>query len=180
MSVTVDVRELVRAPGSARRDELDEPIPGLATELARVPEDRSVHADLLFEGVVEGILVSGSIRGIMSFSCARCLNLTDSAFDLPVQELFVPGAGEADDEYPLPEEGVLDLEPMIRDAVVLAMPFAPLCRPGCRGLCARCGGDLNLGECTCPPEADARWGALQEIDWGGDPSELSRDRREEH
>jgi uncharacterized protein len=44
------------------------------------------------------------------------------------------------------------------------MPFAPLCRPDCLGLCSRCGGDLNLGECTCRPEADPRWAPLSGLE----------------
>jgi len=107
-------------------------------------------ADLLFESVVEGLLVSGNVQGLMVLSCARCLRPFESPFDLSVQELFAPGARPEDDEYPV-EEGAVDLEPMIRDSVVLAMPFSPLCTPGCLGLCARCGGDRNTGECTCPP-----------------------------
>ena len=72
------------------------------------------------------------------------------------------------EEYVLPAEGIIDLEPMIRDAVVLAMPFSPLCRPDCLGLCARCGGDRNLGECSCPPEVDERLAALAMIEFPDD------------
>jgi uncharacterized protein len=79
-----------------------------------------------------------------------------------VQELYAPEASPEDDEYPL-LEGAVDLEPMIRDAILLAMPFAPLCRPDCRGLCERCGGDRNLGECHSPPEVDVRWAPLLEL-----------------
>jgi uncharacterized protein len=175
MTVEVDVRDLVREPGASRLLEMDSPIEGLATELARV--DREVHAELLFESVVEGILVSGSVRGTMRLSCARCLKRVESPFDLHVQELFASEADE--DEYPL-EEGFVDLEPMIRDAVVLAMPFAPLCRPECLGLCSRCGGDLNLGECACPAETDERWAPLIGLEWGSDSRELQPNRREEN
>jgi uncharacterized protein len=164
MTVPVDVRDLVRQPGSSRTVRVQEPVEGLATELARVPEDREVHAELLFESVVEGILVSGKVRGTMVVSCARCLKPVETVFDLHVQELFAPGAREEDDQYSL-GEGSLDLEPMIRDAVVLAMPFAPLCRPECMGLCARCGGDINEGECSCPPQQDERWAPLRGIEW---------------
>jgi uncharacterized protein len=79
-----------------------------------------------------------------------------------VQELFAGPVAAGDEDYRI-DEGVLDLEPLIRDAVVTSLPFAPLCRPDCRGLCTRCGGDLNLGECSCPPETDARWEALSQI-----------------
>ena len=160
MPIEIDVRDLVARPGSSRSIPLAEQVPGLATELARVPEDRVLAAELLLESVVEGVLVSGPVEGVMVLRCARCLKAFDSDFRLDIQELFAPG--ETDDEYPL-TDGFVDVEPMIRDAVMLAMPFAPLCRPECLGLCERCGGDRNLGECACPPEADARWSALLEF-----------------
>ena len=163
MTVVIDVRDLMGQPGSSRSVRVDEAIPGLATQLASVPEDRAVGADLLLESVVDGVLVTGPVAGVMRLSCARCLKTFDQAFDLEVQELFTPEARPEDDEYPLGAEGSIDLEPMIREAVVLAMPFAPLCRPGCRGLCSRCGGDRNLGECSCPPEVDPRWAPLLDL-----------------
>ena len=162
MSAVIDVRDLIGQPGSSRQVHVSEPIPDLATRLAVVPEDRPVGAELLMESVVEGILVSGPLRGLMSLTCARCLKGFEAEFDLDVQELYVPAASPEDDEYPL-VEGAVDLEPMIRDAVLLAMPFAPLHSPDCLGLCERCGGDRNLDECRCDPEVDARWAPLLEL-----------------
>jgi uncharacterized protein len=161
VTVEIDVRDLMAQPGSSRTIRLEEPIDGLQTELAKVSADRPIEAELLMESVVEGILASGPVEGVMSYSCARCLKPFEGGFRVEVQELFA-GAPEGDDEYRI-EEGQVDLEPLIRDAVVTSMPFAPLCRPDCLGLCARCGGDMNLGECSCPPETDARWEALAEI-----------------
>jgi uncharacterized protein len=163
MTVVVDVRDLVGRPGSSRSVRIEEAIEGLATQLASVPEDRSVGADLLLESVVDGVLVTGPVSGTMRLSCARCLKSFDQGFSLDVQELFAAGASPEGDEYPIGVEGSLDLEPMIRDAIVLAMPFAPLCRPDCQGLCPRCGGDRNLGECACPPEVDERWAPLLDL-----------------
>jgi uncharacterized protein len=157
------VRDLVAQPGSSRFVRVDEVVPGMATQLAAVPDDRPIDADLLLEGVVDGVLVTGPVSGVMRLSCARCLKAFDRPFTLEVQEMFASGAERPDDQYPLGAEGSLDLEPMIRDAVILAMPFAPLCRPDCRGLCARCGGDRNLGECTCPPKVDPRWAPLIDL-----------------
>ena len=143
---------------------MDESVEGFELELSRVPVEHPIEANLLLESVVEGILVTGPLHGTIRFSCARCLKTFEQPFALEVSELFAPHAAEDDDEYPLGPEGAIDIEPMVRDAVLLSMPFSPLCKPECAGLCPRCGGDRNLGECTCSPEAaDPRWAALDRL-----------------
>jgi DUF177 domain-containing protein len=159
MTMQVDVRDLLGQPGASRKVAVHEPVEGLAAGLVRVPDERSVDAELLLESLVEGILATGRVSGVEVVSCARCLEPTEAAFDVEVQELFATGATPEDDEYPI-RAGEIDLEPMIRDAVLLAAPFAPLCSPECRGLCERCGGDRNAEECSCPEEVDPRWEAL--------------------
>jgi uncharacterized protein len=162
--IEIDVRDLIGHPGTSRVVHVDEAVEGLELELSRVPADQPIEADLLLESVVEGILVTGPLQGSMRFSCARCLKTFDQPFSLEVNELFAAQVEAGDDEYPLDPEGAIDIEPMVRDAVLLSMPFSPLCRPDCAGLCARCGGDRNLGECTCSPETvDPRWAALSEL-----------------
>jgi uncharacterized protein len=163
VTVEVDIRDLVARPGASRTIHVEERLEGLRTELAGVAADRPVEADLLMESVLEGILASGPVEGVVAYSCARCLKPFEGGFRVEVQELFVGGEA-GDDEYRI-EEGHVDLEPLIRDAVVTSLPFAPLCRPDCLGLCSRCGGDLNLDECSCPPETDARWEALAHIEF---------------
>lgn len=157
----VDVRDLLEEPGASRRVSREEAFQDMATEMARAEDP--VRIDIVLESVVAGIAVSGPLSGLMAFRCARCLNDFSTEFRLEVQELFAPGATPEDDEYPI-AEGHIDLEPMVRDTVVLAMPFSPLCREDCLGLCERCGGDRNLGECSCGPEADPRWAALERLD----------------
>jgi uncharacterized protein len=162
----VDIRDLLARPGASREVHLTQRIEGLSTELAEVPDP--VRVDVVLESVVEGILVSGPVRGEMSFRCARCLQPFSRGFTVQVTELFAAGEPNVDgptseEAYPL-GEGSIDLEPMIRDAVMLSMPFSPLCREGCLGLCERCGGVRNLGECTCPPQVDPRWAALEHLD----------------
>jgi len=156
----IDVRDLLESPGSAKTVEVDEAVPGLHTELAEVPEGTHIAGVLTLESVVEGIYVTGSVAGRMTFRCARCLKGFERDFDVEMHELFVRDPGP-DDDYVLRPERSLDPEPMVRDAVVLAMPFSPLCRPDCLGLCERCGGDRNLGECTCTEPVDPRWAALE-------------------
>ncbi len=159
----IDVRDLLERPGAARRVHLDEPVPGLRTELADVDEGEPLEGDLTLESVVEGIVVRGSVGGRMTLRCARCLMEFERDFDVEMNELYVREPDPDEDEYPLADDLTLDPEPMVRDAVVLQMPFSPLCRPDCLGLCERCGGDRNLGECTCHPEVDPRWSALRAL-----------------
>ena len=162
--IEIDVRDLVGHPGTSRTVHVGEPVEGLELALSAVPGDAPIEADLLLESVVEGILVSGPLHGSMAQSCARCLKPFEQPFELQVNELFAAEVLSEGDEYPLGPEGAIDIEPMVRDAVLLSMPFSPLCRPDCKGLCDRCGGDRNAGECTCGPElADERWTVLNEI-----------------
>jgi DUF177 domain-containing protein len=107
--------------------------------------------------------VSGPLSATVTYRCARCLRSFTENLLLEVTELFARDALDDDDEYPL-VDGTIDLEPMVRDAVLLSMPFSPLCRRDCLGLCERCGGDRNLGECECPPQTDPRWAELESLD----------------
>lgn len=156
----IDVRDLLEHPGSSKTVRVDEPVPGLSTELVEVSKEEPLEGDLTLESVVEGIYVTGSVAGRMSFRCARCLKAFERDFEIPLREMVVRDPGP-DDDYALEPDLHLDPEPMVRDAVVLAMPFSPLCRPDCLGLCERCGGDRNLGECSCAPQIDPRWAALE-------------------
>lgn len=162
MTTLVDVRDLIHQPGTSRNVEIAESVEGLRTELAFVQEGRPVSARLLMESVVEGVLVSGALSGVMVVRCARCLISSERRFQVEARELFAPDGSPTDDEYPV-TDGFVDLEAMIRDTVILAMPMAPLCRPDCLGLCPRCGGDRNLGECGCEPEIDPRWAGLSTL-----------------
>jgi len=155
----IDVRDLLESPGSSRTVHMEEAVPGLRTELADVPEDTPIAADLTLESVVEGIFVRGSLEGRFAMRCARCLKTFDRTFDVEMTELVAREPGP-DDDYALEPDLTLDPEPIVRDAVVLEMPFSPLCRPDCLGLCEICGGDRNLGECPGHEVTDLRWDAL--------------------
>jgi uncharacterized protein len=157
---SIDVQDLLQNPGSARTVRVHEAVPDLRTELAGVPEDEPIEGALTLESVVEGIYVTGSVAGRVSYRCARGLKDFDGGFDVQMNELFVREP-TPDDDYALEPDLTLDPEPMVRDAVVLEMPFSPLCKPDCLGLCERCGGDRNLGECSCTEPIDPRWSALE-------------------
>jgi DUF177 domain-containing protein len=158
----IDVRDLLEHPGASRTVHVEEPVGGLRTALADVPDDAPIAGDLVLESVIEGIYVTGSVEGRFAMCCARCLKPFDRDFDVEMTELYAREPGPEDD-YALTPELTLDPEPMVRDAVVLEMPFSPLCRPDCLGLCEICGGDRNLGECPGHVRKDARWAALDSL-----------------
>jgi uncharacterized protein len=80
-----------------------------------------------------------------------------------VSELFVRSPDDDADAYPLGPDGELDPDQMVRDAVGVEMPFSPLCRPDCKGLCEVCGGDRNLGECPGHEDVDPRFAVLADL-----------------
>jgi uncharacterized protein len=157
---TIDVRDLIGHPGASRVQRLHGTLAGLGTELARVPDDAPIVGDLLLESVVEGLLVTGTISGTWHLRCARCLREVEASFEVSVSEMFATQPDEDAEQYPIAGEGSIDPDQMVRDAVGVELPFSPLCRPDCRGLCPVCGGDLNLGECPGHEQADPRFAAL--------------------
>ena len=160
---TIDVRDLVGAPGSSREQQLRGTVEGLGSELARVAEDSPIDAELLLESVVEGIFVSGTLTGTLRLRCARCLVDFERPFAVEVRELFSAAPDDDGDEYPFGPDAGLDPEQMVRDAVGVGLPFSPLCRPDCLGLCEVCGGDRNLGECPGHEQVDPRFAVLSEL-----------------
>ena len=147
----------------------------LGVGLVSIPEGVDIEVDVRLEAVMEGVLVSGTARAPFTGECARCLDPLDSRVEADFQELFV--YPDEDSEFSEPaeeddEEGVnrlegdlLDTEPMVRDAVVLALPQLALCRENCPGLCQECGAkiaeagpDHQHGE-----PVDPRWSALVDL-----------------
>ncbi|HEY0187191.1 MAG TPA: DUF177 domain-containing protein [Cellulomonas sp.] len=167
----LDTLELGRRPGSMRRVLRTVASPGdLGTQLIGIPVGADVELDLRLESVVEGVLVTGAVRARAVGECGRCLDEIVDDLDVTVQELFVhPGRAESvaddgDDEESQPElDGdLVDVEPAVRDALVTALPFQPLCRADCPGLCSVCGAHLAefAGTVHSHETLDPRWAAL--------------------
>lgn len=173
--LVLDTRELGRRPGSQREEILSVPAPaGLGIEVLRVPEGAPVGIDLRLEAVMEGVLVTGAVTAELEGECVRCLEPIEDDVHARFQELYVYPEEHAkavesddhdlDDETNRLEDDLLDLEPLLRDAVVLALPFQPLCQEDCEGLCAECGVRL-LEEPGHNHEApvDPRWAGLADL-----------------
>jgi uncharacterized protein len=169
-ALAVDVRELLQQPGAHKQVVLRAVLPDLATPVAYLPPEEPVSVDAELENVVEGLLVTGKVRATVRLRCVRCLREFDHRLEVDVTELFSGSGsrsaslerGEEDEGYVLPPGDRLPLDTMVRDALVLAFPSFPLCRPDCAGLCPECGADRNTSDCGhgASGATDPRWAAL--------------------
>ena len=157
---SANVRDLVNRPGEMREQHLDLPAPEQYGEgLVAVRPGSEISVDLRLESVHEGILVTAEVDATAEGECGRCLIDIALPVEVEFQELFAYHSGEAF-EYEVQDDHV-DLEPLIRDAVVLALPFQPVCRPDCPGLDPETGLRLaDHPELVTPEQTDPRWAAL--------------------
>jgi len=172
----IDVSRLHRQPGSMLEISREIPAPAhLSVAMARVGEGSPIDLDLTLESVVEGIWVSGTADVEVSAECSRCLDPTEWSETVNLEQMYRYPATDArgalietdedsDDETPEVIDDVIDIEGPLRDAVVLALPIAPLCSPDCQGICATCGERLSPEEGPHDhPVTDPRWSALQDL-----------------
>ncbi|MBD0744435.1 hypothetical protein BG418_01740 [Streptomyces sp. CBMA152] len=172
-----DTHELGRRPGALQRISrtVEAPKDLGIQDVVGVPEGAPVEIELRLESVMEGVLVTGTARASAEGECVRCLEPLELALDADFQELFsypdaddrgrskqAEPADDAEDEDIIPlEDGLFDLEPVLRDAVVLALPMQPVCRETCLGLCSTCGFRLEDDPDHHHDAVDIRWAALQ-------------------
>ncbi|WP_199739311.1 YceD family protein [Streptomyces klenkii] len=171
-----DTRELGRRPGALKRHSRSVPAPDhLGIEVISVAEGATVELDLRLESVMEGVLVTGTARAPLTGECVRCLEPLERELEVDFQEMYsYPDAddrsrpadtgddAEEDEEDTLfLEADLLDLEPVLRDAVVLALPLQPVCQEDCPGLCSECGARLADDPDHHHETVDIRWAALQ-------------------
>ena len=179
----LDTHELGRRPGSTRTVRLTVPAPAeLGSAVIGIPEGADLELDLRLEAVMEGVLVSGAVRGRAVGECVRCLDEVTEPVDVALAELFVyperaavaAQDGDEDDEDLRELDGdFLDLEPALRDAVVPMLPFQPVCRPDCPGLCSLCGARLADEPGHTHETLDPRWAALGGLSGSDDETKES-------
>ncbi|CAN7497773.1 YceD family protein [Knoellia sp. LjRoot47] len=183
--LVLDTKEVGRRPGSMAELSREVEAPAeFGTEVLRVAEGEPLDLDVRLESVVEGVLVTGSVQGTATGACVRCLDPISHDVDARFQELFAyadrnahhqeVGDEDAAGEY-LIEDGLIDLEPVLRDAVVPALPFQPVCRPDCPGLCSECGIHLAEDPGHAHDVIDPRWAALTDL--GSEPSAKQTEKR---
>jgi uncharacterized protein len=147
----------------------------LGNAMAGVPEGSPMHMELRLESVHEGVLVTGSAEVTIAAECSRCLDPMEWEEEVEFSELFAYPATDArghiiedlddDSELPQLQDDLLDLDPVLRDAIVLSLPLAPVCDDSCSGLCPTCGERLSDGHTHAG--SDPRWAALSHLLEGG-------------
>jgi uncharacterized protein len=162
-ALTIGVKDLVHQPGEMRELTLNIPAPEKYGEaVAWVPAGTPLTLDLRLEGLHEGILASGELHVVAQAECVRCLDACEVPVQVDFQELFAYSPSEAD-SYLVTDDS-LDLEGIVRDAVVLDLPFQPVCSPECYGL-DPATGEKRTG--PAPelerPEIDPRWQELGKL-----------------
>jgi len=143
----------------------------LGTDVIGIPEGADLDLFLRLESVMEGVLVSGSVEAEARGECVRCLDEVVRDVTVDLTELFsyperaqaASQAGDEDEESHELEGDLLDLEGVIRDSVVPALPFQPLCQPDCPGLCPECGARLADDPNHRHEIIDPRWSALEGV-----------------
>lgn len=173
-----DTRELGRRPGALKRLSRTVEAPeNLGIEVIGVPSGADVEIELRLEAVMEGVLVTGTVRAPLKGECVRCLEPLEQRCEAEFQEMFsYPDADvrsrpadtgddvedEDAEETHFLEGDLFDLEPVLRDAVVLSLPMRPVCQEDCPGLCAECGARLAEDPDHQHEDAvDIRWAALE-------------------
>ncbi|GIG86508.1 YceD family protein [Plantactinospora endophytica] len=168
--LVLDTRELPRRPGVLRTVSRTVAAPAdLGVELIGVPEGADLSLDLRLESVSEGVLVSGTVTGPIEGECGRCLRPITDSLTVTIQELYAYEHSTTDETTDEDEVGrlqgdLIDLEPALRDAVVLALPTNPVCREDCPGLCPECGvhwDELPAGHSH--QQVDPRWAGLSQL-----------------
>ena len=162
-SWVLPVRSLVNKPGHMEQLDFDVSLAETwGTEMVTIPASDDVSVEIRLESVHEGILVTGEAFGVAKTECSRCLEPLDHGFRVAFQELFAY-SGQSEDELTVIDNSV-DINQVVRDAVVISFPFQPVCNENCLGLCANCGANLNdHPDHAHEEEIDPRWAELKKL-----------------
>ncbi len=165
--LTLDTRELGRRPGSMRLVQRTVAAPvRTGLDLIAIPVGGELQLDLRMESVVEGVLVSGTVGGVATGECSRCLQALEQQVQVQLTELYAyPNSATEqtteEDEVRRVHDDLIDLTEAVTDAVALELPLQPLCAEDCAGLCAECGVRLAIADPGHGHETiDPRWAAL--------------------
>jgi uncharacterized protein len=164
--LAVDITRLGRRPGAMVTLHDTVPSPSrIGLDMIAIEPGAPLELDLRVESVSEGVLVTGTVAGPTVGECVRCLTEVSGRVQVGLIELFAypdstTEATTEEDEVGHIVDDTIDLEQSIIDAVGLDLPFAPVCRPDCPGLCPECGISLAAEPDHHHDRIDARWAKL--------------------
>lgn len=157
----VSVAQIAGRPGESKEIDAAFPAPsGIGDDVVGVDEGADVTVTGSFDSIVDGIIFTGRVSAPAHAECTRCLKPIEHPWTADVTAFFpledtrkdnrkgeveiIAGEDESEDTYPLSSDGSFaDIEALLRDTLVEALPLQPLCKPDCLGLCSQCGADLN-------------------------------------
>ena len=158
----VDVTPLRKQPGSVLRVRRCDRLPGLRLSASQVADPAEIDVDAELAWASDDVVVTATVTAPWTGQCRRCLGEASGEVVAQVREVYEP-TSDGEETYAMDGSRV-DLAPLVRDAVLLGLPPAPLCDEGCQGLCPVCGANRNEARCSCessPP--DPRWAALDAL-----------------
>jgi uncharacterized protein len=164
----INTHELSRSAGSSKHYQLSlAPLKDFTNGALIIESDDLIEISVLLESVIDGILATGEAEAVASGECSRCLDPVRIEITGEITDLYAYSdkdirTDEAD-EVRILDGDLLDLEPAVRDALVLAMPLRPLCNDMCQGLCGQCGIRLDDEPDHAHEEIDPRWAKLTEL-----------------
>jgi len=151
-AMELDISKIKTAQGQTRSWTLEGTVPDTGEGTGRITFQGPVQVDLQVENLAGNLLLKGTARGRVRQNCDRCLEPYTEEFSVVLEEVIYPESRPPGDEldfYRTYQGNFLDLDGIIQDAVVVANPITRLCSPQCRGICSRCGKNLNSGPCGC-------------------------------
>jgi len=147
--------------GYSRTFDFDHPAVQIDEDLAI----RKLRGSLRFTRTAQGLYGDGRLSAVTGAECVRCLSEFEQPLAIRMGDLFTFPPGQSTDPLlAIPETGILDLGPLLREYLLLEVPLQPVCRPDCLGLCPECGNNLNESRCSHPTDPiDPRLAALRSL-----------------
>jgi len=158
----INIIEMTRRAGTLKDIEITIPVSTFGFADKRLDDETEIEIALQLESINGGIIVQGTVTGKSQLLCGRCLRNIEYANVASIDELY-QRMPDNPDAYPIVGES-LDLQPMVREMVLLSLPDTPLCKADCLGLCPQCGADLESAPCGCQVQRfDERWAILDQL-----------------
>ena len=168
IGLKIDLANIAGTPGTRGRYSISENVAQTEDFACIGP----VVGELQVENTGSLLLLRGELRATLKFACVRCLGAFERPITMTIEEEFSTGETEPDvatmdrdePDASAMSDFVLDVSEFVRQQIFVNVPIASICRENCRGICPRCGQNLNEKDCDCAVEpADSPWAKLGDL-----------------